>query len=167
MYEPLQEWLLSIGEVKTRFESITQTIQGRMSEVEEGDAFRKPAKEVVEKPPKQDVQMKEDDAGGKEGERDDDNQGADEDEEEEEEEEEEDEEDTAEVSVGVFCQLGRHRSVAVVEALGKWKWNTRSEWDVVIGHRDLVVERTQAHKDRARKKARDTKNSRRGGYESS
>ncbi|KAH6906006.1 hypothetical protein BKA70DRAFT_1289982 [Coprinopsis sp. MPI-PUGE-AT-0042] len=156
MYKPLQEWLFSIGEVKTRFESIAQAIQGRMSEVEEGDAFRKPPKATAEMPPKQDVEMK---------------AGMDDDEEENEsgqesdEEHEEAEEDTAEVSVGVFCQLGRHRSVAVVEELGKWRWNTRSEWDVVIGHRDLVVERTQAHKDRVRKKARDTKN-RRGSYES-
>jgi hypothetical protein len=162
MYEPLQEWLFSIGEVKTRFESITQTIQGRMSEVEEGDAFRKPAKEAVEKPTKHDVQMK--DEKGVENE---DAQSEDGDQEEDEDDEEEDEEDTAEVSVGVFCQLGRHRSVAIVEALGKWRWNTRSEWDVVVGHRDLIVERTQAHKDRARKKARDSKNSRRGAYDSS
>lgn len=160
MFEPLQEWLFSIGEVRTRFESITQTIQQKMSEVEEADAFRKVPDERVESSKKARMDVDgEDKVEDEENERDSDT---------EDDGEKLEEEDVAEVSVGVFCQLGKHRSVAVAERLGKWKWNTRGEWDVVIGHRDLVVERTQAHKDRARKKARDTKNSSlKGGYDSS
>ena len=86
--------------------------------------------------------------------------------EEDNEEDDEEEDPTDELSIAIFCHLGKHRSVALVEILSKHRWNTRGEWDVIVGHRDLVVERTQAAKDRSRKRERDRKNSVRGvGYD--
>lgn len=38
------------------------------------------------------------------------------------------------VVVGVNCQIGRHRSVAVVEELGRLRFDG---WNVIIGHRDV------------------------------
>lgn len=38
------------------------------------------------------------------------------------------------VNVGVCCVMGRHRSVAFVEELGRRRW---SGWGVEINHRDV------------------------------
>lgn len=43
------------------------------------------------------------------------------------------------VIVGVNCQIGRHRSVAVVEELGKVRFEG---WNVAIRHRDVHRKRT-------------------------
>jgi hypothetical protein len=37
--------------------------------------------------------------------------------------------------VGVFCEMGRHRSVAFVEELSRRKWPR--EWVVEVVHRDV------------------------------
>jgi RNase adaptor protein for sRNA GlmZ degradation len=40
------------------------------------------------------------------------------------------------VTIGVNCELGRHRSVAFVEELGRMKWDG---WETVVEHRDLTT----------------------------
>jgi RNase adaptor protein for sRNA GlmZ degradation len=44
------------------------------------------------------------------------------------------------VTVGVNCELGRHRSVAFVEEMGRIKWDG---WDVAIEHRDVNASHSQ------------------------
>ncbi|TEB20742.1 hypothetical protein FA13DRAFT_1742668 [Coprinellus micaceus] len=53
------------------------------------------------------------------------------------------------VEVGINCELGRHRSVAVVEKLGKRKWP--QGWEVEVIHRDVHRQRAV---DKGRTKAR-------------
>jgi RNase adaptor protein for sRNA GlmZ degradation len=49
-----------------------------------------------------------------------------------------------EVVVGVNCELGKHRSVAFVEELGRVRFRG---WNVVIGHRDAHLKRSsQKHR---------------------
>jgi hypothetical protein len=51
--------------------------------------------------------------------------------------------------VGVFCEMGRHRSVAFVEELGRRKWPR--EWEVEVVHRDVDKRRK---KEKGRDKSR-------------
>ena len=51
--------------------------------------------------------------------------------------------------VGVFCEMGRHRSVAFAEELSRRKWPR--EWEVEVVHRDV---------DKRRKKEKDAKKGR-------
>ncbi|EPE25469.1 hypothetical protein GLAREA_01381 [Glarea lozoyensis ATCC 20868] len=51
-----------------------------------------------------------------------------------------------ELRVGIFCQMGRHRSVAMVEELARMKW---PEWDVRVEHRDVLKKRGE-HKSGGR-----------------
>ncbi|TFK21395.1 hypothetical protein FA15DRAFT_672592 [Coprinopsis marcescibilis] len=61
-----------------------------------------------------------------------------------------------ELSVGVCCQVGHHRSVAIVEALGRKKWEgLLDHWDIVVHHRDLQQDNTKTHKDQVRRAERD------------
>jgi RNase adaptor protein for sRNA GlmZ degradation len=55
------------------------------------------------------------------------------------------------VSVGVCCQLGKHRSVAVVETLRRRKFEG---WNVVVSHRDVFQEKTKVGREKDRQKAR-------------
>ncbi|KAF6753903.1 hypothetical protein DFP72DRAFT_900837 [Ephemerocybe angulata] len=50
------------------------------------------------------------------------------------------------LDVGICCQLGRNRSVAVVETLGRRKWP--EGWRVEIGHRDVHQQRHKTHSKR-------------------
>lgn len=51
-----------------------------------------------------------------------------------------------EVVVGVNCEIGKHRSVAFVEELGRRKF---PGWNVVTGHRDVNLKRSnQKHRSR-------------------
>lgn len=43
------------------------------------------------------------------------------------------------ISVGVFCELGKHRSVSMVEQLGQTRFNG---WNVVVEHRDVHLRRS-------------------------
>lgn len=61
------------------------------------------------------------------------------------------------VEVGINCELGKHRSVAVVETMGKRKWP--EGWDVEIVHRDVHRQRSV---DKGRSKARKGQRSGRG-----
>ncbi|KAF9485822.1 hypothetical protein BDN70DRAFT_870713 [Pholiota conissans] len=56
------------------------------------------------------------------------------------------------VRVGVCCEIGRHRSVAVVEELGHVRFEG---WNVVVGHRDV---------HRVKKSGRSTHDHRRANY---
>jgi RNase adaptor protein for sRNA GlmZ degradation len=51
-----------------------------------------------------------------------------------------------ELRVGIYCQMGRHRSVAMVEELARMKW---PEWDVRVEHRDVLKKRGK-HKSAGR-----------------
>jgi len=52
-----------------------------------------------------------------------------------------------EITIGVHCELGKHRSVSIVEELAK----TRFEgWNVVVDHRDVHLKRS-SQKDRSRR----------------
>jgi hypothetical protein len=51
--------------------------------------------------------------------------------------------------VGVFCEMGRHRSVAFVEELSRRKWPR--EWEVEVVHRDVDKRRK---KEKGRDKSR-------------
>ncbi len=42
--------------------------------------------------------------------------------------------------VGVFCAMGRHRSVAMVELLSRLPW---PGWEVQVQHRDMMKRRGQ------------------------
>ena len=44
-----------------------------------------------------------------------------------------------EIRVGVCCEIGKHRSVAVVEELGRTKF---PGWNVVVAHRDVHHKRS-------------------------
>lgn len=65
------------------------------------------------------------------------------------EEEEDDEEegdgggddDGLEVRVGIYCTIGRHRSVALVEELSRMEW---PGWRVRVMHRDVAKKRGEA-----------------------
>jgi hypothetical protein len=46
--------------------------------------------------------------------------------------------DDVELRVSVFCAMGKHRSVAMVEALSRMPW---PGWQVVVVHRDLLKKR--------------------------
>lgn len=54
------------------------------------------------------------------------------------------------IRVGVCCEIGKHRSVAVVEELGRTRF---PGWNVVVAHRDVHLKRSN-QKDRSRR-ARD------------
>ena len=56
-----------------------------------------------------------------------------------------DTEEDDEVVVGVCCQLGKHRSVAFVEELGKRKWEG---WQAVVEHRDVHIKRSGSERNR-------------------
>lgn len=43
------------------------------------------------------------------------------------------------VTVGVFCELGKHRSVSMVEQLGQTRFRG---WNVIIQHRDVHIKRS-------------------------
>lgn len=171
--------MIGIGEVRARLESITEAIQARIGEIEEGDAIgrvvpdekreRRRESELREKYVREEkesrmqVDSQSPEAESSEAEAEDEDEDSADDQ-----EDNEDDDPTDELSIPIFFHLGKHRSVALTEILSKHRWNTRGEWDVVVGHRDLVVERTQAFKDRSRKRERDRKNSVRGegGYQS-
>ncbi|KDR75289.1 hypothetical protein GALMADRAFT_140814 [Galerina marginata CBS 339.88] len=44
-----------------------------------------------------------------------------------------------EITVGVCCELGKHRSVAVVEQLGETRFKG---WNVMVNHRDVHLKRS-------------------------
>jgi hypothetical protein len=57
--------------------------------------------------------------------------------------------------VGIFCAMGRHRSVAMVEELAKMSW---AGWQVKVEHRDISKKRGQGKKSGSRaKKSRGTR----------
>ncbi|KAF9047378.1 hypothetical protein BJ165DRAFT_1526696 [Panaeolus papilionaceus] len=52
------------------------------------------------------------------------------------------------LNVGIFCQMGRHRSVTFVEELGRRRFD---DWSVSINHRDLHLKRCKlGHRGRDR-----------------
>ncbi|KJA23212.1 hypothetical protein HYPSUDRAFT_40008 [Hypholoma sublateritium FD-334 SS-4] len=61
-----------------------------------------------------------------------------------------------ELKVGVNCEMGKHRSVAVVEELARTKFEG---WNVVVDHRDV-------HRKRSSKKPGHSKHRRDGGDDS-
>ncbi|KAF8813721.1 hypothetical protein BYT27DRAFT_7334765 [Phlegmacium glaucopus] len=50
-----------------------------------------------------------------------------------------------ELNVGVFCTLGKHRSVSIVEELKRQRFN---DWNVVVRHRDVHLKSPNRHKAR-------------------
>jgi RNase adaptor protein for sRNA GlmZ degradation len=52
-----------------------------------------------------------------------------------------------EIRVGVCCEIGKHRSVAVVEELERTRF---PGWNVVVAHRDVHLKRSN-QKDRSRR----------------
>ena len=48
-----------------------------------------------------------------------------------------------ELHVGVFCELGKHRSVSIVEELKRQRFN---DWNVVVQHRDVHLKSPNRHK---------------------
>jgi hypothetical protein len=52
-------------------------------------------------------------------------------------------EDEIVLRVGIFCAMGRHRSVAIVEELSKLSW---PGWDVKVEHRDISKKRSGGRK---------------------
>ena len=48
-----------------------------------------------------------------------------------------------ELRVGVFCELGKHRSVSIVEELGRQRFDG---WNVVVEHRDVHLKSSNRHK---------------------
>lgn len=48
-----------------------------------------------------------------------------------------------ELHVGVFCELGKHRSVSFVEELKRQRFN---DWNVVVRHRDAHLKSPNRHK---------------------
>jgi hypothetical protein len=52
-------------------------------------------------------------------------------------------EDKIALRVGIFCAMGRHRSVAMVEELSKPSW---PGWDVKVEHRDILKKRSGGKK---------------------
>ena len=48
-----------------------------------------------------------------------------------------------ELHVGLFCELGKHRSVTVVEELSRQRFDG---WNVVVKHRDVHLKSTDRHK---------------------
>lgn len=57
------------------------------------------------------------------------------------------------IAVGVFCELGKHRSVSMVEQLGRTRF---SGWNVVVQHRDVHIKRTgQRNKHRLDRQVKD------------
>lgn len=59
------------------------------------------------------------------------------------------------LKVGIFCAMGRHRSVAMVEELAKISW---PGWQVRVQHRDITRKRGQGKKTGGRdKKSRGTR----------
>jgi hypothetical protein len=52
-------------------------------------------------------------------------------------------EDEIALRVGIFCAMGRHRSVAMVEELSKLSWRG---WDVKVEHRDISKRRSGGKK---------------------
>lgn len=69
--------------------------------------------------------------------------------EEEKEDEDEDEEEEEEAGpilrVGIFCEMGRHRSVAMVEELARLGW---PGWEVEVVHRDVDRKRGSVKNER-------------------
>lgn len=55
--------------------------------------------------------------------------------------------DEQNISVGVFCELGKHRSVSIVEQLGQIRF---TGWNVIVDHRDVHLGRS-SQKDRVRR----------------
>lgn len=55
---------------------------------------------------------------------------------------------TPELRVGVSCQMGRHKSVAMVEELAKMNW---PGWDVRVEHRDIEKKRVDSNKKGGRR----------------
>ena len=49
-----------------------------------------------------------------------------------------------ELHVGVFCELGRHRSVSIVEELKIQRFNG---WNVVVRHRDVHLKNPNRHQN--------------------
>ena len=48
-----------------------------------------------------------------------------------------------ELRVGVFCELGKHRSVSIVEELGRQRFDG---WNIVVEHRDVHLKSSNRHK---------------------
>jgi RNase adaptor protein for sRNA GlmZ degradation len=48
-----------------------------------------------------------------------------------------------ELHVGVFCELGKHRSVSIVEELKRQRFN---DWNVVVRHRDAHPKSPNRHR---------------------
>ncbi|KAF9528495.1 hypothetical protein CPB83DRAFT_854246 [Crepidotus variabilis] len=56
------------------------------------------------------------------------------------------ENEETEVIIGVNCEIGKHRSVAFTEELGRVKFES---WNVIIEHRDVHIKRSsQKHRSR-------------------
>jgi hypothetical protein len=62
-------------------------------------------------------------------------------------------EDEIALRVGIFCAVGRHRSVAMVEELSKLSWGG---WYVKVEHRDISKKRSSGKKS-SRKGSRGTR----------
>lgn len=58
----------------------------------------------------------------------------------------------AELIVGCFCELGKHRSVAFVEELARKPWP--NEWDVEICHRDVEQSNNKSKNQHHHKQSR-------------
>ncbi|KAG4432457.1 hypothetical protein IFR05_012047 [Cadophora sp. M221] len=68
-----------------------------------------------------------------------------------------DQDDPSTLRVGIFCAMGRHRSVALVEELAKMSW---PGWQVEVEHRDLNKKRGR------RMPGKDSRGTRGGGISS-
>lgn len=55
--------------------------------------------------------------------------------------------------VGIFCEMGRHRSVAMVEELARLEW---PGWDVEVVHRNVESKKRGSGKQERRKHGRGT-----------
>lgn len=49
----------------------------------------------------------------------------------------------SELHVGVFCELGKHRSVSIVEELSRQRFDC---WNVIVHHRDVHLKSSNRHK---------------------
>ena len=56
--------------------------------------------------------------------------------------------------VGIFCEMGRHRSVAMVEELARLDW---PGWDVEVVHRDVEKNKRKMGKNEGQKHGRGTR----------
>lgn len=119
----MQEWLFSNEEVKERYQGICKEIEAKLEEI------------TTKERGNEDVRVRLQDGSSKEKRGRDEREGV-----------------RVVVNIGVCCQLGKHRSVAMVETLGRKRW---PGWDVEVEHRDAFMEKTKAGREKERRKARD------------